>query len=75
MTDSIVDALKGLFSKKFRRKLKNDTINDMVERMKKKAKKVQRKLDTCNSDQECSLLRKQLKVLDAQINKAKNLKD
>ncbi len=74
MAKRIVDSLKGLFSKKFREKLKHDTLDDMVRRMKKKAHKVRRKLDGCQSDRECKLLRKQLKVLEAQIAKARKLK-
>ena len=73
MKKSLIDALKGYFSKDFRKKLKADSIIEMAERLEQKRKKLKKKMAQAKGDTEKKLLKKQIKVLGAQIAKAEKL--
>ncbi|MBQ73940.1 MAG: hypothetical protein V1244_08590 [Nitrospinaceae bacterium] len=70
---TILNALKGYFSKGFREKLRDENLHGIAEKLEEKKKKLKRKLDKAQSGSERKLLKKQLKVIEAQCTKAKKL--
>jgi len=72
MTESIIKQLKDYFTKGFRRKLKReDTLKGLIKRMEEKERKLTRKLAEESGEGKARLIRKQLKVLAAQLRKAR----
>ena len=72
--DKIIEILSSYFSTKFRNKLKRiKTLDALIEKLEKKAGKLEIKLANAETNDEKKKIAKQLTVLKAQIEKAKQL--
>jgi DNA polymerase elongation subunit (family B) len=72
--EGIIKSLKKYFNRDFRDKLKREeTVEGIVTRLRAKRRKIKRRLEKTKGDSERSLLKKRLKVIKAQLEKAKKL--
>ena len=70
MKTTILDALKGAFSKEFREKLKQENLRGIVNKMEIKEKKLKKRLEKPTSSSQRKADKLKLKILNAQHKKA-----
>ncbi len=70
METTILNALKGTFSKDFREKLKKENLRGIVEKLADKEKRLKKRLENSSSNSQRKVTKEKLKILGAQRKKA-----
>jgi len=73
MKNTILDALKGAFSKGFRERLKQENLRGIVKKLQRKEKRLMKRLEKSSSSSQRKADKLKLKVLGAQRKKALNI--
>ena len=69
METTILNALKGTFSKEFRDKLKKENLRGILGKLEDKEKRLKKRLDNSNSESQLKVTKKKLKIIGAQRKK------